>query len=126
VEVEVNGIKSQVKLQASAQTKASGENLVYGVFAQDKFGNYNQLSDPRSPDGLAYIVLKDVDKLAPEVLEKRADYMLEKTLNKARDRQMQEAMRLELRRAIKENPLLPTFRKVQIEPEGRAIEKLKA
>lgn len=126
VEVEVNGIKSQVKLQASAQTKASGENLVYGVFAQDKFGNYNQLSDPRSPDGLAYIVLKDVDKLAPQVFEKRADFMLEKTLNKARDRQMQEAMRLELRRAIKENPLLPNFRKVQIEPEGRAIEKLKA
>jgi len=88
VEVEVNGVKSDLKLISSPQTLASPDGgLIYGLFAKDKFGIYQQLPDPRSQDGLAYVVLNDVDVTAPGLAGEEADERLVKTLEKARSRQ---------------------------------------
>ena len=95
--IEVNGVKSDLRLISSPQTKAAGRaGLVYGVFAKDKFGIYQQLSDPRNEDGLAYIVLRDLDAIAPELFEGRGDERLMDTFKRARDAQLKQAARDEM------------------------------
>ena len=125
VRVEVNGVKSEVVLKSSRQTKASGPNPSYGVFIKDQYGVYQQMSDPRNADGLAYVSLKDLDQIAPQLFEGEGDKRLMATLNRARGRQLQEAMKFELRQQLHANPWMPAFRNVEFNMKDTTLQELK-
>lgn len=77
VEVEANGVKSTLKLKSGPFTNTDPQGgLIYGLMAADKFGEYKQLEDPRNEDGLAYIRLKDLDKLLPALYAEGGDERL--------------------------------------------------
>lgn len=107
VAIEVDGVKSDIKLKANKQTTAVGESLIYGVFAKDKFGVYQQLPNPKSEDGLAYIVLKDVDKIAPSVFEGQENKRLKGLLEKTRLRQLGQTIQQEFGAAVAKEPNQP-------------------
>ena len=70
VMVNVNGVVSELKFQSGAITLATpGKGFTYGLLAQDKFGDYQQIPDPGSDDGLGYLVAEDVDVKAPSILK---------------------------------------------------------
>lgn len=124
--IEWNGVKTDVVLKSSSNSKASGPNPVYGLFAKDKFGIYQQLPDPRNNDGLAYVVLKDVDQIAPELFENENDDRLRKTLNRARSRQIQETIKQSLKSARQTKPFQPEFEKLNYDEEGAlSLDELK-
>lgn len=109
--VEVDGVKSQLKLQSCPQTKASpNKGLVYGLMAQDKFGVYQQLRDDRNNDGLAYVVLQDLNQLVPQLYKKQGDERLIEAYKKAQIKQEEARIEKELRTELyggETPPLLP-------------------
>ncbi len=107
VPIEVNGVKSDIVLKSNRQTRARGEGFVYGVFAKDKFGVYQQLPNPKSEDGLAYIVLNDLDKINPAAFGQIDAKRLKAILDKSQEKQLHEAMKYELRQWIGAAPDVP-------------------
>lgn len=95
--VNVDGVESELKLLPSAQTKASPqEGLVYGLAAKDAFGNYQQLKDPDSPDGLAYVVLKDLNQITPSVFDEKNDEALKERFQATLNKQLEAALKEEV------------------------------
>lgn len=125
IKVEVDGIESEVVLKSSRQTKATGDNPTYGVFMKDKFGIYQQMTDPRNPDGLAYITLKDLDNIAPELFEGEGNARLVQSLNRALGAQLQAAAKHEITEALKKSPGLPRFTKFEHKKPTTSLEELK-
>lgn len=109
IAVEVDGVRSDLKLISSPVTTASPEaGLVYGMFAKDKFGIYQQLKDPLSPDGLAYIVLNDVNVTAPAVTQEGANKQLLDSMTNARRQQREVELQQTYRNQIEESTALDT------------------
>jgi hypothetical protein len=110
IPVVVDGVESLLKLQPSPQTKASpNRGLVYGLMAKDKFGVYQQLRDPASPDGLAYIVLNDLDRLVPDLYKEEGNQQLLDAYKRSQVKQNEAQIEGELLQSIlgDDEPLFP-------------------
>lgn len=107
--VEVDGHKSKISIDSNRQTRATDGTWSYGIFYQDREGVYQQFKDPKSHDGLAYVTIKDLDKIVPSVFENQENKRLKGLLEKTRMRQLGQTMQQELMGAIAQDPLRPLY-----------------